>query len=232
MNSAATYAFRDSTGIRKWTIGFLVLYLFATAFALWAGVLEFRFLDDLENGIFQSDARLEQVAAAVDDRQLIAAVFQTGFRVILAFLVLRWVYIACANAHARTDIKMKFTPGWAVGWYFVPLFNLVRPFQAMLEVWHVSQNPAVAPPQKTPALVGAWWFFWINSLIVDRIASRTIIRAETIDDFQLSNAAYLATDLLLIPLTVALIFLINKIHEFQMQQAAQPMPEPPTVPKH
>lgn len=230
MSTADKHPFRDPTNIRNLTVGFLLLYLLATLLALWSGLLEYQFIQNVNNGVFQTDARLEQVATANDNRQLIVSIFQTGFRIILAFLVLRWIYVACVNAHSLCGTEMKITPGWSVGWYFIPLANLLKPFHAMLEIWHVSHRPDEAVPDKTPMLLGAWWFFWINSIIVGRIASRLSLSAESLEEFESSNIAYLATDSLIIPLTVLLILIINKIHQAQIRQAAKPTTKPPAIP--
>src|SRR4051812_12371242 len=43
-------------------------------------------------------------------------------------LVGMWIYRTNANAHALGG-AVSITPGWAVGWFVVPLANLVMPYQ-------------------------------------------------------------------------------------------------------
>src|SRR5258708_386553 len=45
----------------------------------------------------------------------------------LGFVV--WFYQAVANLRAAGLKQMEFTPGWAIGGFFVPFLNLVRPLQ-------------------------------------------------------------------------------------------------------
>ncbi len=52
-------------------------------------------------------------------------------------LVSMWIYRAHANLRDR-GIEMETSPGWAVGWFFVPIMNLFKPFQAMRELWSES----------------------------------------------------------------------------------------------
>lgn len=47
---------------------------------------------------------------------------------------LMWIYRANLNVRGFGAADMKFTPGWSVGWYFIPIMNLVRPYQAMKEI--------------------------------------------------------------------------------------------------
>jgi len=58
--------------------------------------------------------------------------------------------------------RLRFTPAWAVGRYFIPFFNLVRPYQVMKEAWNAS-HPAT--PRGTPHLstapglaLASWWW--------------------------------------------------------------------------
>ena len=68
--------------------------------------------------------------------------------------------------HALGSPGLRFTPGWAVGWYFVPIANLWKPYQAMKEIWRASKNPGNWQAETTSGFLGWWWFWWIIS--VDR----------------------------------------------------------------
>jgi hypothetical protein len=80
-----------------------------------------------------------------------------------------WIHRACANAWAFGQSPMSTTPGWAVGWFFVPFANLVKPFRAMKEIWFGSDPSAAGI---TPGVIGAWWATWIVSGIVWRVSSK------------------------------------------------------------
>ena len=45
-----------------------------------------------------------------------------------------WIRRANINADALVRSRMEFTPGWAVGWFFVPFANLFKPYQVMAEI--------------------------------------------------------------------------------------------------
>lgn len=86
-----------------------------------------------------------------------------------------WVYRANKNAHALGAAKMQFTPGWAVGYYFIPILNLFKPYQSMKEIYQASDENAGAENWKyvtTPGWLLAWWLFWLASNFLGNIDFR------------------------------------------------------------
>jgi hypothetical protein len=68
-----------------------------------------------------------------------------------------WIYQAAANVRALGARRLQDSPGWAVGWYFVPIMSWFRPFVAMAEIWRASYAPLQWLSKPTPALVKLWW---------------------------------------------------------------------------
>jgi hypothetical protein len=71
--------------------------------------------------------------------------------------------------------RLRFTPGWAVGWWFVPFANLVKPFQTVRELWKAS-DPG-APDwwgSETLPVIGWWWGGYVVFNILDGIAGAYI----------------------------------------------------------
>ncbi|HMA36213.1 MAG TPA: DUF4328 domain-containing protein [Chloroflexia bacterium] len=54
-------------------------------------------------------------------------------------LFLIWIYRAHRNLPALGAACLKYSPGWAVGGFFVPFVSLVLPFRVMAEIWKASQ---------------------------------------------------------------------------------------------
>lgn len=82
-----------------------------------------------------------------------------------------WTYRMNANIHALGAANLRFTPGWAVGWYFVPIANLWKPYQVMKEIWRASRNPSRWQDERCNSIVGWWWFWWITSNVQVSIGS-------------------------------------------------------------
>lgn len=90
-----------------------------------------------------------------------------------------FVHRAASNLRALGRSGLSFTPGWAVGWYFVPFANLIKPYHAMKEIVLASDPDAPKSEYGSdwmsnplPSIVGAWWTLWIFRMVVDRISSR------------------------------------------------------------
>ncbi|MBI5884330.1 MAG: DUF4328 domain-containing protein [Elusimicrobia bacterium] len=75
-----------------------------------------------------------------------------------------WAHRANANVRALGARGMAFTPGWTVGWFFIPVMNLYKPYRALAEVYLASDPGADAETWRTdrvPAMVQAWWGAWL-----------------------------------------------------------------------
>ena len=98
-----------------------------------------------------------------------------------AVLFLMWLFRVYKNLPSLRAANLEFTPGWAVGWWFIPFANLVKPFQVVREAWRES-DPDFDPSLNflsggtgsAPSLFGFWWAFWILSNITNNISSRLV----------------------------------------------------------
>ena len=87
-------------------------------------------------------------------------------------LFLVWTYRADKNLRAFGTQGLRFTPGWAVGYFFVPIMGLYRPYQVFREIWRASDPaPASRVGQtwqfiRAPALLMVWWVCSIIDSII------------------------------------------------------------------
>lgn len=80
-----------------------------------------------------------------------------------------WTLMAFESLKSSGIRGLRYTSGWAVGGYFVPVLNLVRPYQVMREIWcgtslllHDPKSPEWRSLAASPA-VGFWWAFFVTS---------------------------------------------------------------------
>lgn len=132
--------------------------------------------------------------------------------VVTIILVGRWIYRASRNAHALAS-DLTITPGWAVGWFFVPFANLVRPFQAMKETWLASHYGS-GHGHAAPALLSVWWGLWLLSAFIGQASFR-------IKDAPLAASFDLASGIIGIPLCIALVMIFRRVTTAQRQAAGQ-----------
>lgn len=100
---------------------------------------------------------------------------------IVVFLV--WVHRMYRNLPALGSTSTRFSPGGAVGSFFIPFVNLVRGYQVMAHLWLESQpEPATLPDgqvlRRSAALVGWWWGFHLGGNLTARLATGTATTVE------------------------------------------------------
>jgi hypothetical protein len=89
-----------------------------------------------------------------------------------AILFFIWIYRAAANVHAF-GADVTFTPGWAVGWFLIPVLDLWMSFLVIEELWRGSAGGRDWRRHAAPWAVIAWW----GVLVLAAIAA--ILRALT-----------------------------------------------------
>ncbi|MGI8812581.1 MAG: DUF4328 domain-containing protein [Pyrinomonadaceae bacterium] len=108
---------------------------------------------------------------------LALARFPAYVATVVIFLI--WLNRANKNLSPLGARNVEFSSGWAVGWWFIPFANLVKPFQVVREVWWDSAPDFDDEPtflsaslKSAPTIMGAWWGFWIASNIFENVAAR------------------------------------------------------------
>lgn len=147
-----------------------------------------------------------------------------GFRIFLglaamatAVVVSRWIYRANSNARALGASGMAFTPGGAVGWYFVPIANLWKPYQAMREIWQASASPPGWRRQQVPALVPCWWLLGIlGSSTAGAVTWAALRGGGGIDEEAAEHLGEAVSQGVLIPASLLLFLIISRVHDLQM----------------
>jgi len=85
--------------------------------------------------------------------------------VVLSGLVFfTWVFRASDNSHGFGAKRMQYSPGWAVGSWFIPIANLVWPYQAIKEVYLVSRDPKNWKKDNVVSIVEFWWIIRMLSV--------------------------------------------------------------------
>jgi hypothetical protein len=187
--------------------------------AVVAGGFEFLLLRWLRDGALDDNDSMTAAIESNDFRILLIGLVQLALVLALAVLILRWIYLAHANKAALGAKNTNFRPGWAVGWFFVPIFNLWKPFQAMRELWNASVHPANWHGRGAPDVVVCWWILFLTAETAGRVAWRLSLKAETLSDFMNVNIATLASDGLSLPLNLVFIPIVQGIQRAQTQHA-------------
>jgi hypothetical protein len=80
-----------------------------------------------------------------------------------------WIVRAHRNLPALGAERLDVRPGWAVGWFFIPIANLWKPYTSMRTLWKASHSGPRWEYEDMPWWVTAWWLGWILSGMLDRV---------------------------------------------------------------
>jgi hypothetical protein len=107
--------------------------------------------------------------------------------------LLMWIHRAYQNLPSLGFERPRFSPGWSVGYFFMPILNFFRPYQAMRDIWEGSDpNPLASPGDlysrrvESIFLIG-WWLLWLASMFIVRAATVIITGTRTHDQLQVSR---------------------------------------------
>lgn len=159
-------AYRPSKGLTKAVTFFLGANAFLALVAAGSSFMDVEML-----GRFEQTEEIpmgEFLAAGVRALAIAVPTFVVWVTTVVLFCM--WIVRASKNARALGAQGMQITPGWAAGWFFIPLANLVMPFKAVSEIWKASEPEAATDPvawkgaAATPVVV--WWSFWILSGVI------------------------------------------------------------------
>lgn len=194
-----------------WTIYLLAANLVHGVVALWSGYLQLDLLNRIKHGLSVTQAE----AMANDNREAIVALVGLGLIVLTAIVFLTWIYRAYKNLGALGAHNLEFTPGWAVGWFFIPIMNLVRPYQIAQEI-RAASDPEITDPtawekHKNSHVIQGWWALWILS----GIAARLSVEGSDLEGFIMATWAGLISSLLAIGSAALGILMVRDIDNRQ-----------------
>lgn len=138
--------------------------------------------------------------------------------VVAGFLSLRWIYRANSNAHCL-NAGLEMTPGWNVGWFFVPIATWWKPYEGVRAVWETSADPDNPTSAERPFTLVKWWAFWLVTNITGYISFRLQMRANTVDTQIIADAFDILSSIALVPATYFFLAVVRDITEKQERYA-------------
>ncbi len=135
----------------------------------------------------------------------------------LVIMVAMWIYRAAHNARLVRP-SMQNSPAWAVGWYFIPVANLWKPYQAMSEIWRISCHPDSWKSVGAPVVMGWWWAGWLLSNMISNGANRAATLATTDAIYTLSAVLSILACIASMVAALALRQLVRQVTAAQTNQ--------------
>lgn len=153
-------------------LGLCVVAALASMATYWGQI---GILEEIASGAFD----INEVHAS-DARVQLASVVE--LLILLVTGVCFFVWVAGANRTARSLAPglVSDTPGWAVGWWFVPFANFYKPYVGLKEIWHASTvRPGAPADVDAPTVFPVWWTFWILRILPGYISVSMLNSAGT-----------------------------------------------------
>jgi hypothetical protein len=174
MKITKIYEFKSIEGLTTWLIRILRLSAFLYALCVVFSVLHFL------------------IPYSIDDEfelfDLLNSI--TGIPILFLFLLTIllfgiWIVRANKNVRALGARELSMSPGWALGYFFIPILNLWKPKTAMNQLWLASHNPSTwnGNPKEKSQVVDKWWGLWLASLAVSNSEMHYLNKAVTVEDY-------------------------------------------------
>ncbi len=173
--------FRSLRTRANWTVGLIVVNCIVTVLTMYGAYQALDMAWKAEDGQYSSLLALE--SALFDLYGFYVLELITYIPAIIAFLM--WLNRASKNLQLLGVHDQRFSSGWAVGWWFVPIMSLFRPYQVVKEIWKgsraVSQQDSWEDWTSTSAspMLTWWWWIW---LIANIAFGATLAEYETLDE--------------------------------------------------
>ncbi|HXO18776.1 MAG TPA: DUF4328 domain-containing protein [Thermoanaerobaculia bacterium] len=177
----------------------------------------------------------EQVSAAAADRSYERVrsygMVQVGLFLVTGFVWLLWLHSSYELLrHLGTKVT-RFSPGQAVGAWFVPFVNLVRPYQVVSELRLRTRNlNATAEPQPLTSgeITALWWLTWLAANVTELLYAAFLGTAKTADVIVVADKIGFAGNALEAAAALLAYYLVRQIHNAQ-KLAAVPAAATPAV---
>ena len=206
----AERTFEDNTQWRplrrrgNWVLALTALYIVLAVVSIGSGLAEIELIQRMERG----ESITIEAATANDNRQAVVAFIYFITYLALAVAFLKWIYRAAENLAVIHPAEQLVSPGWAVGWWFIPIANLWKPYQVMTAIWKGS-DPNSSP---APRIILIWWCVWLLSDLMALISDISI----NFDDLAIEELIRfgqlgVVADALSIVAAVLLFYLVRRI---------------------
>jgi hypothetical protein len=207
-------AFRDLRGLAKWLKIALGALALATLLNGLSSSLQIGLLEEVQRGVRIA----KQAAAANELREALTGSIYLIANVATAILFLRWTYLTKKNTTALGASGLAFSPGWSVGYYFVPVLTFWKPYQALKETFQAS-HPEFREKWKEaprPGLLPLWWAIWLINCFLGQAIFRASLGADTIPKFIAASGMTVLSTLIDLPLVAVVWVLVSTLQRWQI----------------
>lgn len=153
---------------------------------------------------------------------------QIGVLAVCVIAYSLFVYRAASNISKSKAKGLDYSPGWAVGWSFIPIANLFGIFMVMRGIWIASHDPRRGA-YGVSILLPLWWLTYIGGNISANMVGRSAEQAMlSLDVDVISGFTWTAIAVAGVSIFsgILLILIVRSITRAQDNWKSQPVAEP------
>ena len=191
-------------------VGVFVVYILVEILLVAATLEELSLLQRITDG---GAFTIEELIAS-DDRLASLGLLYVLVFVLLTVVFLVWLYRIRINEGDLGISGTRFSNGWSVWVWFIPIMNLFRPYQIMKEAWQASDPDAIPDGWMQSAispLLGWWWALWLVGGYASNVSARIFFGADDLESYITSDRLDLVSSALLIPSALLAIMIVRGI---------------------
>ena len=226
--------FKSLKQLATWLIFLFSLSIAVDALAILSGISYLGLIDRVQGGV---QVFTDEIST-IENRISVIGITQVVLWVVTAIVFVVWFRRAYRNLGPLGASWLRFKPGWAVGAWFVPILNAIRPKEIANDIWRVS-DPELPPTLDGPALgrpvsavLNWWWAMLLISGSLGRAAFRSA-DAETLEELSSGTKYGVAADVASVIAAVLAIILVKAVtdrqhrrHELVARTLASEVPSP------
>jgi len=165
------YPYADASTITTVMIFLLIGNILVDFLGVFASSWEAVVLQNIRADAYETEEVMQDAANFSDVLVSMVGILQLLATLVVGIVFLCWTYRVCKNAHSLNMAPQATTPGWAVGWYFVPIANLWKPYTALREAFLASCHPDLQR-EGGASLITFWWWIHILGVVLGNISFR------------------------------------------------------------
>jgi hypothetical protein len=180
---------------------------------------EIGLMNSVLNNELEYSEKLSQIEMN-DYRVSIISTIEFPILILSSVLFFYWFYRAYRNLESFRAVGLAFNPKWVVGYFFIPFLCLWKPYEALKEIWKVSDPYHTTEGYlwrtvKVSPILAFWWITFVLSNIIGTLLLTGSFSTETLEDWIKLDMKDIAASIAIIISDVVLIYIISKISSRQ-----------------
>lgn len=144
-----------------------------------------------------------------------------------AVVCLFWIRRAYRNLLTLQRKPNEFSSGWAIGSYFVPFLNYVRPYKIMKEIWFGSQPDYNLPHESndefykrlsSDTILILWWTIFLIERHLSYLSFNLTRKADSVQKLLTSHWVELIATSIGVFVSLILLYLVTTINAWQSEK--------------